>query len=265
VREAEQTEEERELAERQGLTPEQIGFRRQQRSQFRGMARQEYAEDAATCFLGSGDCIFDLALLESRLQAALEPVERGEGGRMWVWFPPQSGRRYVVGVDPAGGGAGGDFCALQVLDVDTGLQCAEWQARAPVREAAAVVVRVARRFNGAMIAVERNNHGSGLLACLEFQEPDSSGVAGFEVYTQDKQAGWPTTAHSRPEMLERVGAAVEAAGGSIQSSRLLAECKTMVRQRNGKAAAAAGCHDDCVMAMAVALSVRAELLGPKKK
>jgi hypothetical protein len=262
VLDGEQTEEERELAERENLTAEQIGFRRQQRAQFRGMARQEYAEDAATCFLGSGDCIFDIALLERRLQAAVEPAERSEGGRLWVWFPPRSGRKYVVGVDPAGGGVGGDFCALQVLDVDTGLQCAEWQARAPVREAAAVALRVARRFNGAVIAVERNNHGSGLLACLEFQEP---GIPAVRIYEQDGQAGWPTTARSRPAMLERVGLAIEAAGGLIQSARLLAECKTMVRQRNGKAAAAAGCHDDCVMAMAVALSVREELLGPKKR
>jgi hypothetical protein len=66
-------------------------------------------------------------------------------------------------------------------------------------------------------------------------------------------------------MLERVGVALDAEAGWLQSSRLLGELKTMVRQRNGKAAAAAGCHDDCVMAMAVALSVRAELLDGRKK
>jgi len=82
---------------------------------------------------------------------------------------------------------------------------------------------------------------------------------------QGNVAGWPTTAHTRPAMLARVGAALEDAGELFQSRRLLGECKTMVRQRNGKAAAAAGCHDDCVMAMAVALSVRAELLPAGKK
>jgi hypothetical protein len=265
VRREEQTAEERALAEREGLTAEQIGFRRRQRAQFRGMARQEYAEDAATCFLASGDCIFDVAMLERRLQKAVEPVERSEGGRLWVWFGPQTGRRYVVGVDPAGGGADGDFCAMQVVDVDTGLQCAEWRARVTVREAAEAAVRVARRYNGAVLAVERNNHGSGMLACLEYQELNGAGGPEIEIYARGGVPGWPTTAHTRPAMLERVGVALDAEAGWLQSSRLLGELKTMVRQRNGKAAAAAGCHDDCVMAMAVALSVRAELLDGRKK
>jgi len=262
---AEQTVEELALAEREGLTAEQIGFRRRQRAQFRGMARQEFAEDAASCFLASGDCIFDVAMLERRLHSASEPMERSEGGRLWMWFAPKAGRRYVVGVDPAGGGADGDFSAMQVVDVDTGLQCAEWQARAPVREAAAVAMRVARRYNGAVIAVERNNHGSGLLACLEYQELNRAGETEVVVYAHEKVAGWPTTALTRPAMLARVGAAVDSGAGLLQSSRLLAECKTMVRHRNGKAAAAAGCHDDCVMAMAVALSVRVEVLAGWKK
>lgn len=258
----EQTVEERELAEREGLTAGQIGFRRRQRAQFHGMARQEYAEDAASCFLASGDCIFDVAKLERLLQAASEPMERSEGGRLWTWLRPMSGRRYVIGVDPAGGGAEGDFSAMQVVDVETGLQCAEWQARVPVREAAAVAMRVARRYNGAMIAVERNNHGSGLLACLEYQD---AGEGGATLYAQGRVAGWPTTALTRPAMLERVAAVVDSEPRLLQSSRLLSECKTMVRHRDGKAAAAAGCHDDCVMAMAVALSVRAELLAGWRK
>jgi len=43
------------------------------------------------------------------------------------------------------------------------------------------------------------------------------------------------------------------------------ECRTFVRQRNGKMAAQSGEHDDCVMAMAIALQVRAELVSKPKK
>lgn len=46
----------------------------------------------------------------------------------------------------------------------------------------------------------------------------------------------------------------------FKSRRLLRECKTFVRQRNGRTGAQAGSHDDCVMAMAIALAVRAEML-----
>jgi hypothetical protein len=208
------------------------------------MATQEYAEDAASCFLASGDCIFDVALLDRRMQEILPPREYREGA-------------YLLGVDPAGGGSEGDFSVIQAVDMETGLQCAEWQARAPVREAAALAAKLAGEYNRALLAVERNNHGSGLLAHLEGQ--------GVAVYEQGGVQGWPTTASTRPAMLQRLEMALAADAGVFQSSRLLAECRTMVRQRNGKAAAAAGCHDDCVMAMAVALSVRAERMQAGKK
>jgi hypothetical protein len=245
-----QTDEEKALVAREGLSVRQIGFRRQLQAQFRGMAAQEFAEDAESCFLASGDCVFDIAAIEQLLRAAQPPLSKGENGALWAWFKPCAERRYVVGVDPAGGGSDGDFSALQVVDIDTGLQCAEWQAHMPVRETAQAVRRVAVQYNGALIAVERNNHGSGLLAHLE--------GGGLRVYEQNGIPGWPTTSWTRPAMVERVGMALMEP--VFHSERLLRECRTFIRQQNGKAAAAAGCHDDCVMAMAVALSVREQVL-----
>jgi hypothetical protein len=40
---------------------------------------------------------------------------------------------------------------------------------------------------------------------------------------------------------------------------LLEECRTFVRRENGTAGAAAGAHDDCIIAMAIALAVREEV------
>ena len=67
VEEASLTEEERELTRRHGLSVEQIGFRRQKRADFRGLARQEYAEDEESCFLASGDSVFEIAAIEARM------------------------------------------------------------------------------------------------------------------------------------------------------------------------------------------------------
>jgi hypothetical protein len=253
------TEDERGLAEREGLGPRQIGFRRQIKAQFQGIAMQEYAEDAETCFLASGECMFDVAALNHRLKSPRPPVQRQEHGHLWVWLAPVQGRKYVMGVDPAQGGSDGDFTVLQVLDLQTGIQCAEWQDRRPLREAAEVVARTAQRYNNAVLAVERNNHGSGLLAHLEGR--------GLELYEHNGIPGWPTTSLTRPAMIELVGMALEGADETIHSERLLRECRTFIRQKNGKAGAAAGCHDDCVMAMAVALSARAEIqqAGGRKK
>jgi len=47
------------------------------------------------------------------------------------------------------------------------------------------------------------------------------------------------------------------------SRRLLGECRTFVSMAGGRTGAASGAHDDCLMAMAVAQAVRAELAGKK--
>ncbi len=56
-------------------------------------------------------------------------------------------------------------------------------------------------------------------------------------------------------------AVLAAAPGLMQSPRLLEECRSFVRYPDGSSAAAAGTHDDCVLAMAIALAVRRELAG----
>ena len=49
---------------RQGLSEEQIAWRRTTMADVRGLAAQEYAEDAVSCFLASGECVFDLEAIE---------------------------------------------------------------------------------------------------------------------------------------------------------------------------------------------------------
>ncbi len=62
------TEREVELVEAHGLELEQLAYRRQLLAGFRGLAAQEFAEDADTCFLVSGECLFDVALVQERLR-----------------------------------------------------------------------------------------------------------------------------------------------------------------------------------------------------
>lgn len=157
---------ERKLAERHRLTGAQIGFRRQLESSFQGLARQEYAEDPDECFLSSGACIFDLQSIDARLRETPEPASSRDGGELLVWYPPVTGRAYLVGVDPAGGGVEGDYSCAQVVEIATGLQCAELQGKLGTLELARRVAALGREYGTATLAVERNNHGSGVLAYL---------------------------------------------------------------------------------------------------
>jgi hypothetical protein len=255
VDEAILTEEERELMARHGLDREQIGYRRQIRANFRGLSRQEYAEGEESCFLASGNSVFELAAIEERLADTNEPTERRRNGELEVWLPPLQGKKYLVAVDPAGGGNEGDYSAAQVLDLETGLQCAEFAGHVGGLELARLVTELAAEYNGAWLVVERNNHGSGVLALAET-------ACGYgRIYRQGGQPGWLTTSISRPAVLGQLGAGLVEQPDRFQSRRLLGECRSFVRLPDGRTGARAGTHDDRVMAMAIGLGARAELLG----
>ncbi len=256
------TDEERVLTKQHGLKLSQIAYRRRIRADFRGLTAQEYAEDEESCFLASGESVFELAAVEARLKTAPEPGERRKNGELEIWLPPVKGKEYLVAVDPAGGGSDGDYSAAQVLEMETGLQCAEFAGHVGGLELARFVTGLASEYNGAWLVVERNNHGSGVLALAEtackYQRIYQQGAR------QSTQPGWLTTSVSRPAVIARLEAALVEVPELFQSRRLLGECRSFVRQPNGSSGAQSGTHDDRVMAMAIGLAARAELAGKKK-
>ncbi len=248
------TAEERELIARHGLDLKQIGFRRQVRANFRGLARQEYAEDEESCFLASGDSVFELAAIEARLGQMPEGEERRRNGELEIWLPVLPGKRYLIAVDPAGGGSEGDYSAIQVLEMETGLQCAEFAGHVGGLELARLAADLAAEYNHGWLVVERNNHGAAVLAMLQT-------VCGYgQIYEQGGQPGWLTTSVSRPAMIGSLGAALVERPQCFMSRRLLRECRSFVRLANGRTGARGGTHDDRVMAMAIGLAARAEML-----
>ncbi len=251
----EKTVEEAELAKANGLTDEQMLWRRRQWAALRGMAVQEFAEDAVSCFRASGECFFDLESVDKALLGSIEPSETRDNERLKIWLPVQPGREYVIGADPAGGGADGDYACGEVIDRESGMQCAEVHGHWVPREFAGKLAELGKEYNGALLAVESNNHGNAVLACLE--EPLRYG----NVFRQGERAGWLTTSVSRPAMIENLSTALIAEPWLFRSERLLNECRTFVRMANGNCRAAQGTNDDCVMAMAIAWGARKEDAG----
>jgi hypothetical protein len=251
-------EDEQRLVLAHGLTAEQIGFRRGLEASYRGLRSQEFAEDAESCFKATGECCFEVEAVEARLVSVGEPIEVRRGGSLQIWLPPVAGNEYVVAVDTAGGGADGDFAAVQVIEMGSGLQCAELQQRLGTLELARISAELAREYGGALIAVERNNHGAGVLAYLDSVEQYA------RVYEQAGVAGWLTTAGSKPAMVGRMGALLVESPWLFFSRRLLGECRTFVAMAGGRTGAANGAHDDCLMAMAIGQAVRAELVGKRR-
>ncbi|WP_433984360.1 hypothetical protein RBB78_05175 [Tunturiibacter empetritectus] len=221
-------EDELRLVTAHGLTARQIGFRRGLEASYRGLRSQEFAEDAESCFKATGECCFEVEAVEERLASVGEPLVMRRGGALQIWLPPIAGKEYVVAVDTAGGGTDGDFAAVQVIERESGLQCAELQQRLGTLELARVSADLAREYGGAMIAVERNNHGAGVLAYLDSVERYA------RVYEQSGVAGWLTTAGSKPGMVSRMGALLVESPGMFFSRRLLGECRTFVAMAGGE-------------------------------
>ena len=284
------TDDERALIRDHGLAAEQIAFRRELRATFGPLAPQEYAEDPESCFLASGECVFDIEIVQKRLAelcsagsqpagahsfsqgtaesgsdrgqdagATREVVQSRDNGRLLIFWPPRADASYVVGADPAGGGTGGDFSCAQVIERSTGMQCAELHGHFPPQEFAARLAELAREYHGALVAVERNNHGHAVLAQLANAERYEN------LYEQRGQSGWLTNVASRPAMLERFAALLRHAPQMFSSARLLRECRSFVRRDDGTPAAAPGAHDDTILAMAIALAVREEMAGAQRK
>jgi len=248
------TPEEKLLVEQHGLEEEQIGWRRRQWAILRSLAGQEYAEDASACFRVSGDCVFDVEAIDTAAAGAAPALQSQDNGRLVIWFPHQEGRHYIIGVDSAGGGSQGDYACAEVIECAVGLQCAELRGHFPPLELARRVVELGRSYGLALLAVERNNHGYGVLAHLQ-------NMRYGNIYEMSKQLGWLTSAVTRPAMIENMVAVFTAEPKLFHSPRLLEECRTFVRHPDGNAAATDGAHDDCVMAMAIALAVRREDAG----
>jgi hypothetical protein len=247
-----------ELMATHGLTTAQIGFRRGLEASYRGLRTQEFAEDAELCFRATGECCFDIEAVERRLAAVQDSVGTRRDGALRIWLPPLAAKEYIVAVDTAGGGSDGDFAAVQVIDLATGVQCAELQQRLGTLELARVAASLGREYGGAggpaLVAVERNNHGAGVLAYLDAVEHYA------RVYEQSGVAGWLTSAGSKPAMIGRMGALLLESPWMFLSRQLLEECRTFVTHPGGKTGAANGAHDDCLMAMALGHAVRAERL-----
>ena len=252
------TPEEMRLKSECGLDEQQIAWRRTQWASLSNLARQEYAEDANACFLTSGECVFDLGAIEKATAQAAKVVQSQDNERLLVWFPPQPQRLYIIGVDAAGGGSDGDYACAEVIDRVTGMQCSELRGHFPPMELAHRVAELGRSYCKALLAVERNNHGYGVLAHLQNLKYEN-------LYQKGEELGWLTSAASRPAMIENMVAIMATNPELFHSQRLLQECRTFVRHSDGSASAADGAHDDCVMAVAIALQARREVAGRRPR
>jgi len=166
----------------------------------------------------------------------------------------------------------GDFSCADVIDHRTGEQVAQWHGSIDsdnVLEFADILAALGRRYNVALIAVERNNHGLGVVTQL-YQNgypnlyaemvPDPPG-------RPRKRYGWVTSRATRPLIIDNLIRENQEDALGVNCKETIDEMMAFKIQDNGKMEADYGRHDDRVISLAIGKYVRqtADLPAMKKQ
>lgn len=277
----------------------------------------KFDQEIMASFVGSGNTVLSKEVLAHIQTTVKEPAQRVSGYQtyvhpvsgivedlnfdfdndpdqgLWVWKKPVSAtpqkRRggvvvdqgtkahaYVMGVDIATG-KGRDYSAIEVFDVDTMEQVAEFMARCLPRELVKYIDRIGRWYNCALAVVERNNGGDTLIDSLRYDimypriwrkkdvnDKPTVGNSSTQRALKVAQYGFATSLASKPTLNKFLIDFIsdkEEDGYKIFSARLLKQLQTYVRKRDRtgrdtnktEAEDGAGNYDDLVIACGLAL------------
>lgn len=250
------SDEELELVARHGLAPEQIAWRRSKcKGRQARLFPQEYPEDDEACFITSGTSYYDTARLLELLRVVPEMhTQHVPGGYSVEWEKPEEGVSYVIGCDTSEGIAGRDPSGYGVLRRDNGAQVAALHGLFRPELLARKLVDAHKRWNKALLGVERENHGHAVLlkvAELGVRHPR------WLYHFKKGREGWSTNAETRPVMLNDLADWLDESDTSrIRDRDLLSECLAFRLQSSGKFEADSGAHDDAVFKWAIAVQMR---------
>lgn len=105
-----------------------------------------------------------------------------------------------------------------------------------------------------MIAVEKNVGAATIARLIDLNYPSLFKMRDF-TKGDDKEStsfGWVTSVSTRPKMLDDLAMAVRQQAIKIYDEPTINELYSFIRNDRGKPEARSGCHDDLVMALAIA-------------
>lgn len=203
--------------------------------------RQQLGEER---FRREMDCeflIFDETLINAVTlfeMGGIDPIER-QGQVRW-YKKPEKGFTYVIALDPSLG-TGGDPAAIEVFELPTMRQVAEWQNnKTPVqrqvvilKEIAAYLVENIGSNTDVYYSVENNTLGeAALMAIAEIGEENIPGIFLSEPHRAGQsrayRKGFTTTNKSKLAVCSKFKSLVETKRMTIASKNLISELKNFV-------------------------------------
>jgi hypothetical protein len=226
--------------------------------------KQEYPANETEAFLTSGRPVFIPEMISKLIENAPPPIarkgleagtwENHSHGELHCYLPHDPGGRYYIGAD-VGAGVNRDWSVAQVLD-SAGRQAAVYRAQIDPDSYATTLASLGKYFNDAEIIPESNNHG--ILTCVRLSKDlDYPNVFTETVYDkisdqETTKIGFFTSVKSKPLVIDKLRAALRDGTVTIFDKTTLEEMRSYIVTETGKMQAEPGCHDDCVMALALA-------------
>ena len=219
--------------------------------------RQEILKD----FVIMENTVFSAEIIERARQKILDPISMDKLGdrpfkNFWIWKHPVPGRKYIISVDVAKGSSS-DSSTIEVLDMDTLEQCAEYLGKCTTFDLARYCNNVGVYYNTGYIVLECNSIGEATFSELYYNlnypnlYKQKKVKDGREVWT-----GWMTTPKSRELICSKI---IDYFYEDElwehfhpHSERLIGQLTSWI-WKGGRPDHQTGGHDDTILALAIGL------------
>ena len=128
--EASLTDAEQQLMREHGLLRNRSATGARSRGNFAAWRSRSMRRMPTECFLASGECFFETGAIDARLRGGSAIRSRSATTALSISGSHPGGARVSGRGRSRGRRRQGDFTAMQVIDLQSGLQCAEWRSKA---------------------------------------------------------------------------------------------------------------------------------------
>ena len=256
-----------------GATIEQIIWRRDKIS-VNGLDafHVEFPSTPEESFLVTGSSVFDKEriskMLISLTERKIAPYAKNTvvglpqilqvhmGKSLLIWQTPQSGKRYMAGVD-CSEGLGKDSHAIIMLNAD-GEQVARFKNnKIKPYEFADIVDALGRYYNKALLTVEKASGGYSVIERLRYDKHymNMTKYKTFDEFNRTVwKVGFDTNSKTKSIVVNDFREWFDKGMIKIVDKELLDEMKVFISDDGGKMGAVTGCHDDLVMSACLAIA-----------
>jgi hypothetical protein len=262
------------LMEEYNLTWEQLNWRRWAIANKcfgdTDIFKQEFPINDREAFLSSGRPKFSIPVLRKYLTVAKRgelgyidsklgaiKFRQDDRGYVEIWEQPQRHDQYYIGADVAEGLMTGDYSCAYVLNQKFDI-VAVWHGHIDPDLFGIELIKLARYYGNAFLGVEKNNHGYTVLNVIKKMEYwNIFYETRYDQITdkRSKSLGWNTGKKTKPLMINRLAEFIREIYLKIYDKELIKELMSYVIEPSGSTNAQLGCHDDRVMALAIALQM----------